>query len=56
MSDQIMLKVERLTKTYPAATGPLTVLREVTFQVDAGSTLAVVGPSRSHSMARNSAA
>ena len=47
MIDQTMLKVERLTKTYPAATGPLTVLREVTFQVDAGSTLAVVGPSGS---------
>ncbi len=42
-----MLKVERLTKTYATAAGPLTVLREVTFEVAAGATVAVVGPSGS---------
>ena len=42
-----MLKVERLTKTYPTAAGPLTVLKDVTFNVEAGATLAVVGPSGS---------
>ena len=42
-----MLKVERLTKTYPSAAGPLTVLREVSFAVPAGASLAVVGPSGS---------
>jgi len=42
-----MLKVERLTKTYATAAGPLTVLREVTFSVAAGASLAVVGPSGS---------
>jgi len=42
-----MLRVERLTKTYPTAAGPLTVLRDVTFDVATGSTLAVVGPSGS---------
>ncbi|HTQ31270.1 MAG TPA: ABC transporter ATP-binding protein [Opitutaceae bacterium] len=42
-----MLKVERLTKTYPTATGPLTVLREVSFALAAGASLAVVGPSGS---------
>lgn len=42
-----MLKVERLTKTYDAAHGPLTVLREVSFAVGAGTTLAIVGPSGS---------
>jgi putative ABC transport system ATP-binding protein len=42
-----MLKVERLTKTYATAAGPLTVLREVTFGVEAGAMLAVVGPSGS---------
>jgi len=47
MSDEPMLKVERLTKTYAAAAGPLTVLKGVTLSVDAGATLAVVGPSGS---------
>jgi len=42
-----MLKVERLTKTYVTAAGPLTVLKEVTLDVAAGETLAVVGPSGS---------
>jgi putative ABC transport system ATP-binding protein len=42
-----MLKVERLTKTYPAAGGPLTVLREVSFELPAGASLAIVGPSGS---------
>ncbi len=47
MTDQTMLKVERLTKTYATAAGPLTVLREVTFGVESGATVAVVGPSGS---------
>jgi putative ABC transport system ATP-binding protein len=47
MSDQTMLKVERLTKTYVTATGPLTVLHEVSFAVAPGTSLAVVGPSGS---------
>jgi putative ABC transport system ATP-binding protein len=47
MSDQTMLKVQRLTKTYPAAGGPLTVLKEVNFELSAGATLAIVGPSGS---------
>jgi len=47
MNDQTMLKVERLTKTYVTAAGPLTVLRDVTLEVAAGDTLAVVGPSGS---------
>ena len=42
-----MLKVERLTKTYRAAGGPLTVLREVSFELGAGTSVAVVGPSGS---------
>ena len=42
-----MLKVERLTKTYRAAGGPLTVLREVSFELRAGASVAVVGPSGS---------
>jgi putative ABC transport system ATP-binding protein len=47
MSDQTMLKVERLTKTYRAAGGPLTVLREVSFELGRGASVAVVGPSGS---------
>jgi putative ABC transport system ATP-binding protein len=47
MSDKSMLKVERLTKTYRAAGGPLTVLREVSFELEAGASVAVVGPSGS---------
>jgi putative ABC transport system ATP-binding protein len=47
MSDQTMLKVQRLTKTYATAAGPLTVLHEVSFAVEAGASLAIVGPSGS---------
>ncbi|OIR05118.1 lipoprotein-releasing system ATP-binding protein LolD [mine drainage metagenome] len=42
-----MLKVERLTKTYATAAGPLTVLHEVSFDLGEGGSLAVVGPSGS---------
>ncbi|MEZ5414918.1 MAG: ABC transporter ATP-binding protein [Opitutaceae bacterium] len=42
-----MLKVERLTQSYPGASGPLTVLREVSFELNAGASLAIVGPSGS---------
>lgn len=44
-----MLKVERLTKTYATAGGaePLTVLKEVSFAIPAGASLAIVGPSGS---------
>ncbi len=42
-----MLKVQRLTQTYPTAHGPLTVLHEVDFSIEAGATLAIVGPSGS---------
>jgi putative ABC transport system ATP-binding protein len=42
-----MLKVQRLTKTYATAAGPLTVLHAVDFDLVAGATLAIVGPSGS---------
>ena len=46
-----MLKVERLTKTYRSAGGSggreLTVLKEVSFALGAGASLAIVGPSGS---------
>jgi putative ABC transport system ATP-binding protein len=48
MNEQVMLKVERLTKTYETAGGrELTVLREVSFALGAGASLAIVGPSGS---------
>ena len=42
-----MLKVERLTKTYRATGGPLTVLHDVSFELAAGASVAIVGPSGS---------
>jgi len=48
MPEQTMLKVERLTKTYATAGGrELTVLKEVSFALAAGASLAIVGPSGS---------
>jgi len=47
MSVNNMLKVERLTKSYSATAGELTVLREVSFSLSAGDSLAIVGPSGS---------
>ncbi len=47
MSVQTILKVEHLTKTYATAAGPLTVLHDVTFALEAGGTCSVVGPSGS---------
>ncbi len=42
-----ILRVENLTKTYPSAGQPLTVLHEVSFELQAGDTFAIVGPSGS---------
>jgi putative ABC transport system ATP-binding protein len=48
MNEQAMLKVERLTKTYEAAGGKdLTVLRDVSFTLGTGASVAIVGPSGS---------
>jgi putative ABC transport system ATP-binding protein len=47
MTVENILKVERLTKTYPTAAGALTVLHEVSFGIPAGGTCAIVGPSGS---------
>ena len=42
-----ILRVANLTKTYPSAGQPLTVLHEVSFDLTAGDTFAIVGPSGS---------
>jgi putative ABC transport system ATP-binding protein len=47
MTDQTMLKVQRLSKTYATTAGPLTVLHEVSFVIGAGASVAIVGPSGS---------
>jgi putative ABC transport system ATP-binding protein len=47
MADQPILDVQHLTKSYPTAGGTLTVLKDVTFSLSAGSSCAIVGPSGS---------
>ncbi|MGH7996990.1 MAG: ABC transporter ATP-binding protein [Opitutaceae bacterium] len=47
MSAGCILRVEGLTQTYATAAGRLTVLRDISFELEAGATLAVVGPSGS---------
>jgi len=47
MPSQAMLRVSRLTKTYPTAAGPLTVLHEASFEIGPGESIAIVGPSGS---------
>ena len=47
MPSQAILRVRELTKTYRTAAGPLTVLRDASFELEAGATLAVIGPSGS---------
>jgi len=42
-----MLKTENLTRTYATSAGPLTVVRDVSFSVEARATAAIVGPSGS---------
>lgn len=47
MPEQPFLIVEQLTKAYPTARGPLTVLKDASFTLDQGESLAIVGPSGS---------
>jgi putative ABC transport system ATP-binding protein len=42
-----MLDVERLTKSYPNGNSSLTVLKDVSLRIEAGSSCAIVGPSGS---------
>ena len=44
---QPIIKVDRLTKSYPSARGSLTVLHEVSFELQHGASCAIVGPSGS---------
>jgi putative ABC transport system ATP-binding protein len=47
MAESPILDVQQLSKVYHSAHNALTVLREVSFTLDAGATCAIVGPSGS---------
>ncbi len=47
MIDRAILQAQGLNKTYPSGKGSLTVLKEVSFSLMAGSTCAIIGPSGS---------
>jgi len=47
MNNAIILKAENLTKKYHSGERELTVLEEVSFSIEAGTTCAIVGPSGS---------
>ena len=47
MNSSAILEVRRLTKSYPNGGGSLTVLRDISFNLEAGSSCAIVGPSGS---------
>jgi len=42
-----ILEVRQLTKSYPNGSGSLTVVKDISFTIEAGSTCAIVGPSGS---------
>ena len=45
MNSSSILEVRQLTKSYPNGDGSLTVVKEISFAIEAGSTCAIVGPS-----------
>jgi putative ABC transport system ATP-binding protein len=47
MASKPMLDVQRLTKSYAAVDGPLTVLKDISFTLHRGDTCAILGPSGS---------
>ena len=47
MNSSSILEVQQLTKSYPNGGGILTVVKEISFKIEAGSTCAIVGPSGS---------
>ena len=47
MKSNVILDVQRLTKSYPNGNGTLTVVSDVSFALAPGSTCAIVGPSGS---------
>ena len=47
MNSTVILEVQGLTKSYPNGAGTLTVVKDISFSLPAGSTCAIVGPSGS---------
>ena len=47
MNSSSILEVRQLTKSYPNGSGSLTVVKDISFTIEAGSTCAIVGPSGS---------
>ncbi len=47
MNSSSILEVQQLTKSYPNGGGSLTVVKDISFTIEAGSTCAIVGPSGS---------
>ena len=47
MNSSSILEVRQLTKSYPNGDGSLTVVKDISFKIEAGSTCAIVGPSGS---------
>src|SRR5262245_59143433 len=47
VNSSVMLDVQRLTKSYPNGSTSLTVVKDISFRVEAGSSCAIVGPSGS---------
>ncbi len=47
MNSSVILEAQQLTKSYPNGTESLTVVKDISFKIEAGSTCAIVGPSGS---------
>ena len=47
MNSTVILEVQGLTKSYPNGDGSLTVVKDISFKIEAGASCAIVGPSGS---------
>ena len=47
VNSSVILEVQQLTKSYPNGADSLTVVKAISFKIEAGSTCAIVGPSGS---------
>ncbi len=47
VNPSVILEVKQLTKSYPNGSGMLTVVKDISFQIESGSSCAIVGPSGS---------